>query len=130
MNGAGRIWCTLRSASAHIVKSTIIKVSKINDDNNLQMKSKYKTLQNGRCMWWFVIHDSEEAMQALEAKWESVKLQTGWCLECCTKIKALLLTLLFLITQMLPLIHPLIALFLMIVDLYFRGNSQERAYME
>ena len=39
----------------------------------------------GACKWWFVIHDSEEAMQALEAKWESVKLQTGWCLERCTK---------------------------------------------
>ena len=85
VNGARRIWGTLRSASAHIVKSTIVKVSKISDDNNLQVKRKYKTLQNGRCKWWFVIHDSEEAMQDLEAKWESVRLQTGWCLERCTK---------------------------------------------
>ena len=61
MNGARRIWGALRSASAHIVKSTIVKVSKISDDNNLQVKRKYKTLQNGRCKWWFVIHDSEEA---------------------------------------------------------------------
>ena len=32
-----------------------------------------------------MVHDKEVALQALESKWERVKLQTGWCLEKCTK---------------------------------------------
>ena len=85
VNGARRIWGTLKSASAYAVKNTLVKLSTCSDANKLQVKRKYKTLQNGKCMWWFVIHHKEEVMQALEAEWESLKLQTGWCLERCMK---------------------------------------------
>ena len=81
VNGARRIWGTLKSASAHTVQNTIVKLSKRSDANSLQVKHKYKILQNGKCLWWFVIHGKEEAKQALEAEWESLNLHTGWCLK-------------------------------------------------
>ena len=50
VNGARRIWGTLKSASAHTVKNTIVKLSERSDANSLQVKPKYKTLQNGKYM--------------------------------------------------------------------------------
>ena len=32
--------------------------------------------------WWFVLHDSEEALHMLEDRWQ---MQTGWKLELCYK---------------------------------------------
>ena len=34
---------------------------------------------------WYVLRDSEDALKALEEKWESVQMHTGWKLELCFK---------------------------------------------
>ena len=34
--------------------------------------------------WWFVLHDSEEALRMLEDKWDNIQMQTGWKLESLT----------------------------------------------
>ena len=35
--------------------------------------------------WWFVLHDSEEALCMLADKWDNIQMQTGWKLELCYK---------------------------------------------
>ena len=75
---------TVHSASAQVVKNTIVKLLKISNATNLSVKRKLKDKrlpeQEG-----FVLHDDEEMLQALDTKWVSVSLQTGWRLEQCMK---------------------------------------------
>ena len=50
------------------------------------MKRKTKDDRPGKPpKWWFVIHDSEDALQALESNWDWIHVQTNWKLEPCYK---------------------------------------------
>ena len=52
--------------------------------NEIQVKQKFTSRQStrsGKDKWWFVLHGDEGSLQSLE----TVKLQTGWQLEQCTK---------------------------------------------
>jgi hypothetical protein len=56
--------------------------------NEIQVKRKFLSRQStrsGKDKWWFVLHGDEDSLKSLEASWETVKLQTGWQLEQCTK---------------------------------------------
>ena len=43
-------------------------------------------MPNGKVCWWFVLHDDEASLQAIDGKWEQVKLQTSWKLEPCFRL--------------------------------------------
>lgn len=56
--------------------------------NEIQVRRKFLSRQStrsGKDKWWFVLHGNEDSLQSLESTWETVKLQTGWQLEQCTK---------------------------------------------
>ena len=84
VNGARRVWGTLRSATQTSVKNTITHLCKI-DVNELHVKRKFKSPQNGKARWWFVLHGSEEYLKSLESSWDCVRMQTGWRIEPCYK---------------------------------------------
>ena len=53
----------------------------------IQCKSEgTKEIPNGNVCWWFVLHDDEASLQAIDGKWEQVKLQTSWKLEPCFRL--------------------------------------------
>ena len=86
VSGVRHVWGTLRSTPPFVVKNTIVKVAKIENPDSIQVKRKYKTTPLGKEIWWFLIHAEEDTiLKDLVLKWENVKLQTGWCLEPCTK---------------------------------------------
>ena len=80
--GARRIWGTLKSSSTKIVKSVILRVSKIEGELRIKRKDK-ENPTTGRPKWWYVVHGSESTLMELEAKWDQVKVQTSWKLEPC-----------------------------------------------
>ena len=86
VSGVRRVWGTLRSASHFVVKNTIAKLANIGNPESIQVKRKSKSTYTGKMKWWFLIHaDEDSVLKPLERKWDSVKLQTGWSLENCTK---------------------------------------------
>ena len=81
--GARRVWGTLKACTVGTVKSVI---SRFCSNTTARVKRKIKDVQPGKPpRWWFVIHDSEESLQALEENWGSVHVQTNWKLEPCYK---------------------------------------------
>ena len=83
VEGAPRVWGTMRSTSSSLLKSALTKFSP-----SATLTVKRKTVQSStgtEKWWWFVLHDSEEALKSLEEKWETINLYTGWKLEFCFK---------------------------------------------
>ena len=86
VSGVRRIWETVKSSSHLCVKSTIVGLAGVGNIESIHVKRKYKTTSSGKPKWWYVIHaDEDSVLKPLEAKWDSVRLQTGWLLEYCTK---------------------------------------------
>ena len=50
---------------------------------SIRVKRKEKELAGGKKQWWFVIHDDEDTLCALDAKWNLIEVQTSWKLESC-----------------------------------------------
>ena len=80
VEGAHIVWGTLSTCSAGAIQNTIKKVCAI---DSVQVKRKTKELSNGKVCWWFVLHDDEANLCAIDTMWEQVQLQTSWKLEPC-----------------------------------------------
>ena len=78
VDGARKIWGTLRSCTAASVKSAISRVCK---NDTVKVKRKFKTGVQTR--WWFVLHDSEAVLASLESNWGQLEVQTSWKLVNC-----------------------------------------------
>ena len=55
-------------------------------NSTIEVRRKTKEMPNGKACWWFVHHDDEARLQAIDAKWEHVELQTSWKLEPCFRL--------------------------------------------
>lgn len=83
IDGARRIWGTVRATTAMAVKATLHRLTTV-PNNAMAVKRKYKTArENSKSVtrWWFVVRGSEEVLQALHAEWPKVAAQTAWKLE-------------------------------------------------
>lgn len=82
INGARKVWGTLRATTAVTVKNAIVSITKIPVEHFV-VKRKYRLNFTTKSVskWWFVIRGEEEVLKTLEAKWPSVLLQTTWKLE-------------------------------------------------
>ena len=67
----------IHSDLPQVVKNTVVRLLEISNANNLSVKCKFKATITRKPKWCFVLYDDEEMLQALDAKWESVSLQTG-----------------------------------------------------
>ena len=85
VSGARRVWGTLQSATLYAVRATIVKLTKCIETDDMRVKRKCGLTNSGKTKWWFVIHGKEEMLKSLEESWSKVSVQTGWCLEQCTK---------------------------------------------
>lgn len=80
VDGARKVWGTLKSSTTASVKSAI---SRVCNNNTVKVKRKFKVgsgTQETQARWWYVLHDSEEALVSLETNWERLALQTS-CME-------------------------------------------------
>lgn len=82
IKGKRRVWGTLKAASAVAVKNTICQLTESALDT-VQVKRKYKKLKGNKIHWWHILSGSESDLEALDRKWEGVKIQMSWKLECC-----------------------------------------------
>ena len=83
VQGARRVWGTLKLTTPSSLKSAIFKFCPA---NSIQIKRKTVCDKGGQVKrWWFVVHAPEEVLVTLDAAWEQLKLQTGWKLEPCFK---------------------------------------------
>ena len=82
VKGKRRVWGTLKAASAVTVKNTICQLTGSALDK-VQVKRKYKKLKGNKIRWWHILSGSESDLEALDKKWEGVKVQTSWKLESC-----------------------------------------------
>ena len=88
VRGARRVWGTLPLITCTTVRNTISRLTQLSCVNEIQVRRKFvsgQSTRSGKDKWWFVLHGGEDILQSLEAVWETVKLQTGWQLEQCTK---------------------------------------------
>ena len=77
---ARKIWGILKSCTVASVKSAISRICK---NSTVKVKRKVKTVSGVQTRWWFILHDSEEALVSLESNWEQLALQTSWRLVNC-----------------------------------------------
>ena len=82
VKGKRRVWGTLKAASGVTVKNTICQLTGSALDK-VQVKRKYEKLRGNKIRWWHILSGSESDLEALDKKWEGVKVQTSWKLECC-----------------------------------------------
>ena len=85
VDGARKVWGTLKSCTAASVKSAI---SRVCNNNTVKVKRKFKTgssTQGIQARWWYILQDSEEALVSLESNWERLALQTSCRLATCYK---------------------------------------------
>ena len=85
VSGARKVWSTIKSCTVTSVKSAISRVCK---NDTVKVKRKVKNNpgdSNGArsSRWWFILHDTEEALVTLEVNWEQLALQTSWKLMDC-----------------------------------------------
>lgn len=88
VRGARRVWGTLPLITCKTVRNTISRLTQLSCMNEIQVRRKFirgQSTRSGKDKWWFVMHGDEDSLQSLETAWETVKLQTGWQLEQCTK---------------------------------------------
>ena len=78
VEGARRVWGTLKVTTTNAVKSVICSVA------SLKFKRKTVCDNAGQLKrWWFVMHGSEDALQILDGKWDQIQAHTCWKLEQC-----------------------------------------------
>ena len=83
VEGARRVWGTMSVTTTSSLKFTIGRFS---PTDSLLIKRKTICNSAGEVKrWWFVLHDSEEALRTLADKWDNIQMQTGWKLELCYK---------------------------------------------
>ena len=79
---ARRVWGTLRSTTTSAITNVIKRLTPGTLAENLTVKRKYKTNQEGVSKkWWFVIRGDKHNLEILEKEWSKVATQTGWKLE-------------------------------------------------
>ena len=83
IQGARKVWGTLRSARAAVVANAIERPSSTKfDPKSLRIKCKFKTTQDGSVKkWWFVIRGDVSAIHMLDQEWANIASQMGWKLE-------------------------------------------------
>ena len=82
INGAHRIWGTVKTASPAAVKATLQRLTTIGD--GVLVKRKYKTAGDTSkrvIRWWFVVRDEEANLKRLQEEWPQISAQTSWKLE-------------------------------------------------
>ena len=84
VEGARRIWGTLRSATNKSITNTLVRLTSI-EASKMKLKRKSNTTKSNKERWWFVVHSDEGILTQLETQWQNVNLQTGWSIEKCTK---------------------------------------------
>ena len=79
VEGARKMWGTLRTTTSSAVSSTLAKLTTI-PQGELHVKRKYKQSNDGvkPMHWWFVLRGSEAVMGKLDDEWGKVSLQTNW----------------------------------------------------
>ena len=82
VQGKRRIWGTMKACSSNTAKNTICQLTGTTKEN-VQIKRKFKRLNNNKIRWWHIVSGDEGDLEKLEGEWESVKIQTGWKLEKC-----------------------------------------------
>lgn len=82
VQGKRRIWGTTKACSSNTAKNTICQLTGTTKEN-VQIKRKFKRLNNNKIRWWHIVSGDEGDLEKLEGEWESVKIQTGWKLEKC-----------------------------------------------
>ena len=82
VEGARKVWGTLRSATCHTVANAIQTVMNI-PTSDLKIKRKFKTSPKDKKIkiWWFVVRGDETTLDKLDKSWQQLKLQTNWTLE-------------------------------------------------
>ena len=76
---ARRVWGTLRSTTTSAITNVIKRLTPGTLAENLTVKRKYKTNQEGVSKkWWFVIRGGKHNLEILEKEWPKVATQTGW----------------------------------------------------
>ena len=83
VQGAMKVWGTLRSATPAVVANAIERLSNASfDPKSLRVKRKFKTTQDGSVKkWWFVIRGDVSVIHMLDQEWGNIANQTGWKLE-------------------------------------------------
>ena len=84
VEGASRIWGTVRESTANSVKNVITRLCKPDLSRNLVVKRKdrFNPVSN-KTRWWYIVRADESLLVELENDWECVQLQTSWKLEQC-----------------------------------------------
>ena len=83
MEGARRVWGTMKHTTTKTIKNAISRFCKI---EGLSIRRKVRNNPSTQKeSWWFVIHADEVLLNELESKWDSVNLQTSWVLQYCSK---------------------------------------------
>ena len=49
----------------------------------LQIKRKFKRLDDNKTHWWHIVSGDEGDLDKLEGEWEAVRFQMGWKLKKC-----------------------------------------------
>lgn len=82
IEGARRVWGSVKSATSVAVKATIQRFSTVG--GKLSVRRKYRMTGDNPARvtkWWFVIRGDEEDLQTLQKEWPQVATQTAWKLE-------------------------------------------------
>ena len=83
VKGARKVWATHPHATVKTVENVISRFCNI---QGLKIRRKIRRNEiSGKSIWWFVIHANEAVLSELDAKWDSVNVQTSWILNQCTK---------------------------------------------
>ena len=81
VDGARRVWGTMKTCSPGAILATITKL--ISKKVDLRVKRKTKKTQKNKLLWWFVIHGTENDLIFLDSEWEKVQNHTLWTLHNC-----------------------------------------------
>ena len=81
VEGARRVWGTMKTSSAGAILAAITKL--ISKKVDLRVKRKTKKSHNNKLLWWYVIHGAENDLIFLESEWEKIQNHTLWTLHNC-----------------------------------------------
>ena len=81
IDGVRHVWGTMKSSTSSTVSTALNRLTTLG--SKLLVKRKYKSLENGKTKWWFLVKGDESALMALESEWEKMEIQTSWKLEPC-----------------------------------------------
>ena len=83
VEGARRIWGTVKSCTVGTVRGVIQRFCKIESGLRVRRKISKPSSDSNRIRWWFVLHGDETLLTSLESRWEAVNMQTSWKLQPC-----------------------------------------------